>query len=478
VKKILFVILLFIAPFILYWHTVDYGLTYLDDDALVGNSAVVKRPLWLRDVFAKDVFLGDGFKSGFYRPLLNLSFIADGLIGGGKLWFFHISNIFLHSCFCVLLFFFLSQFGIASRAAFAGALFFCVMPYSATAVAWLPGRNDILLALFITAAAMCVAKWRGSGRSAYLAASSFFFCSALFIKETAAVFPAVALFIIYMRGGFRRKYISEFLLSALLPVFIYSLARSRADLAGALGSVSLGHIFLFPSLTVGYFTHVFELSPQNIIMSCFVFLSFTFFFLYTGRKNVRNVAFGLVWFVVFLIPPLMGRDMFEGYFYVTHRLYLPMAGLVFSVCSVISYRRTEAGKSFARCAAAVFLAFLCAETYLYSVPFRDRLSFVQQRFSAGIKKDYGAHYAFLGDYYFDRRQYRLAGIYYIKALARGFETGDIHLHMAAVYMTRGDIEGMRRELSAELRVSPGDRYAADGLAQLESAGYIRDGGKK
>src|SRR6202020_3196456 len=78
--------------------------------------------------------------------------------------------------------------------AFILSLLFAVHPVLSQAVAWLPGRNDVLLGIFIFSFFIFSIRYSREGKLKNLLLSVFFLLLALFTKETAVMGP-VALFI-------------------------------------------------------------------------------------------------------------------------------------------------------------------------------------------------------------------------------------------------------------------------------------------
>ena len=62
---------------------------------------------------------------------------------------YHLIDILLHGMSCCLLFSCLLMFGFHKKVSFWSTMIFCVHPAQTQAVAWIAGRNDSLLAVFI-----------------------------------------------------------------------------------------------------------------------------------------------------------------------------------------------------------------------------------------------------------------------------------------------------------------------------------------
>ena len=140
----LLVACVFAVALVLSAHTWGFGLTFLDD-----NEIVRTRAEWLgkassfADSFTHRYFLSD--VNVYYRPLVNLSFAVNAHLGGSNPWVYHFTNGVLHASACVLLLLSMLRMGIDRGSALAACALFIVNPMQVASVAWIPGRNDLLL---------------------------------------------------------------------------------------------------------------------------------------------------------------------------------------------------------------------------------------------------------------------------------------------------------------------------------------------
>ena len=121
-----------------------------------------------------------------YRPLRYLSLWFDHIIGGGRVWVYHLDNLFLHAAVSVLVARIARRLGAGAAAAAMAALFFAVHPLTVEVVAYVSGRRDLLATFFGMAA---LAAWiNPRGLSVWATA---FFIAAVAAKESALAFAAV-----------------------------------------------------------------------------------------------------------------------------------------------------------------------------------------------------------------------------------------------------------------------------------------------
>jgi hypothetical protein len=131
-----------------------------DDEFLARDSPFIKSPLLALEVFRHYLF-PDSF-SGHYRPLQNLSFMADYFFWNNNTFGFHLTNLLLHAGSAVMLYFLVkrllrvaretewlrSKSNFISDLAFFIALIWAVHPVHSAAVDYISGRADSLAFLF------------------------------------------------------------------------------------------------------------------------------------------------------------------------------------------------------------------------------------------------------------------------------------------------------------------------------------------
>lgn len=138
---------------------------------------------------------GSGY---YYRPIVEFSFYLDNLLWGMEPSAMHLENILLH-CANTLLVFFLArkvtdrQDNKSPLIPLLAALLFALHPVNVEAVAWIAGRTDPLLALFVLSAGYFWLRWLEKPRWQDMAATVLLFGAALLTKETALAFGAVTL---------------------------------------------------------------------------------------------------------------------------------------------------------------------------------------------------------------------------------------------------------------------------------------------
>ena len=144
-------LLIILIGILLYVWTAFFDFSYFDDQALiVENSEIIGDVSNVGRLFVDDAFFSE--QNFYYRPLLNLSLMLDMQVSGILPWFFHLTNSGLHILAACLLFAVLIKLHTSRGRALWLSLFILIHPALVQAVAWIPGRNDSLLAIFILSA--------------------------------------------------------------------------------------------------------------------------------------------------------------------------------------------------------------------------------------------------------------------------------------------------------------------------------------
>lgn len=346
--------------FLLYIQLFTFSeYTHFDDHFLIVESfSYINELSDIGHAFLEDVsHLGQG--GNLYRPILTVSLILSAQISGTAPFGYHLIDIILHSASCCLLFAALQILGFKRSVSFLGTLFFCVHPAMTQAVAWIAGRNDSLLAVFILSGFITYTKFLSSSLLKWYVLHLLCFTLAIFTKESAIVFPFLAL--LYSFGLKREKIFS--LTTVLLLVgwgiilVNWNILRSAAMIAPVgdklqAASTVLSNLWI----TLFYFGEIFW--PFNLayapiandihittgIISA-VFLSLAF--LLSERKDWKLIFFGVAWFIAFLVPTFF-YDLavrIPPKFY-EHRVYIPFMGILFVLLSLSYTKRTISFKRF------------------------------------------------------------------------------------------------------------------------------------
>jgi len=385
-SSLLPIFIVFCIPVILYLQTVKFGFTNFDDDQIIANNITFLSDF--RNVH--QAFLTDAFitkTSPFYRPLQTVSYMVDIKLSGAKnTTMFHLSNILLLGVIACSLFLLLKRFLIPSKLALCSTLIFCVHPLFVSSIAWIPARGDLLLLLFTLVSFLCLMEYLKKGKITYLLLHWLSFTIALFCKETAAFLPF--LFIAYyftfpLDKGFEKKHLIVILLYSISGITWFWL-RSKAIGDIPIPDNEFGLVALFSNLQVlpeslAKFVMLFDIapipffSPLKTVVGLVIVVAIILLFIKNKERSIQGKAFGLLWFLLLMLPPMLFKNKYIDYF--DHRFFLPLIGvLLFSLFTLPTkwYVNGDIKNSWILIAAIVFLS---SFTFVKSASYSNPMSF-------------------------------------------------------------------------------------------------------
>jgi len=336
-----------IAVLCIYGKSLKFGFVELDDkDLIVDNFEYIKDLSNIPKAFVTNAFYNpSGAKDSkvYYRPLLTLSFMLDAQLSGKSPKYYHLTNILLHIGACLLLFVLFMKLKINPDLAFAAALLFAVHPVLSQAVSWIPGRNDSLLAVFVSAAFIFLIQYRETDNSSKLLLHFLFFGLSIFTKENAIVLPFLCILYVFLSAGLESKPGGNLNIKNLLSLlagyavviapwyFLRQVAMSGTTADLSFSGLSSSFIKNLPLYLQAIQKSVvpFPLSilsvpaDTNYIVSVACIGVLAALLIRSRNKKWSTMLFGFAWFSAFLLPTFV-VSIQTGF---EHRVYLPLIGL-------------------------------------------------------------------------------------------------------------------------------------------------------
>ncbi|MEO0101381.1 MAG: tetratricopeptide repeat protein [candidate division WOR-3 bacterium] len=265
-----------------------------------------------------------------------LTFFLERRLFGLIPSFYHLTNIILNLITTFLAFFLFSQF-LPLLPAFFATLFFSLHPTHLESVAFISGRTDILMTIFLLSAFLSLLAYKKRRKSIFLFTTSLFFFLALLAKENALFFPLLFLILFPKREWQREKI---FLLSLFSLTLIYLIIRFLVlkGFSTPWSGVSFQErFFLFLNgfgrySFLAFFPFLHKLTYSDIAdftkigFPTFFALFSLFILLFFGLKSSLSKKTGAIIFLFSLLPAC---NLFPpGASYLSERLlYLPTLGL-------------------------------------------------------------------------------------------------------------------------------------------------------
>jgi Tfp pilus assembly protein PilF len=218
------------------------------------------------------------------------------------------------------------------------SLLFAVHPVLTQAVAWIPGRNDMLLMIFFLSSFILLLQHIEKPSPWRVALHSLLFLLALFTKETAVIIPVImaAVALIHMHSGWRKLLLPA--AGWVMAVVVWFIVRSSATLTKSwisppdmirAGIDRLGVILQYLGKIFFPFNLAVFPEAQDITLWWGVLALAGVVALVIWSKSYRKPLtwLGIAWFLIFLLPVLivpksLNDQVFE------HRLYLPLVGIL------------------------------------------------------------------------------------------------------------------------------------------------------
>lgn len=412
-SKVLLALLL--PALILYAKSLKFGFTSMDEQWMIVKDSVFLQN-WSSIITAFTTSTTDVY----YRPLFMISLIIDYHLGKLAPGIYHFSNLMWHLLSVVLLFKFLVKSEVEKKRAFFLSLLFSVHPVLLHAVAWVPGRNDIMLGVFTLASLIYLKKYIDTASRKNAGLHLLFFTCALFTKESAVVLPFLFFAYYFTLKNEDKKRIIPLILSWIALTSLWLVIRNSVSSETSSSAVSMttisqnmlgGFLLFFGKVLLPFQQSVLptlknsSLTPGILSLFLFGFLIYK-----PGLKNKKIAFFGIfMFFLLLLIPVWFGASKSNGEHY-EQRIYGAMAGIFLFLGQL---KLDFESKTVKYLAAAVLILFT-AKTFIRMNVYKNENTYVD----AGIKESPG-YYLFpmqKADLLNAKRDFKNAIIFYNKAL--------------------------------------------------------------
>lgn len=351
-----------------YLPTLNLGFTELDDSIFIKETSSYNKNIsHLITSFKRGVF--NETDDVYYRPLLLNSFVLNYQMSGEDIKGYHIVNLLLHLISVLLLFVLLKKLKVNKISALLLSLIFAVHPVLTQAVAWIPGRNDTLLAVFVFSYLIACIKYSEDHKFNWLFVQVMMLLAALFTKETAVFAAPVAwLLCVYVP---KQKWFSvhaitmymTWLLGGLFWVYVRSQATLKNEQLNWTDVITslphrlpvlisyLGKIFLPLNLSV------FPIMKDTTLIYGFIsILLIAVIIFFSPEKNWRVIIAGIGIYILFLIPALLVPSNLNDQDF-EHRLYLPIVGILLVVSESVLLKNSLKQIQIVFAALAIVLVF-------------------------------------------------------------------------------------------------------------------------
>lgn len=460
-----------VIPYVRTWR---FGFIHLDDYQFMVRGGWFFRS-WenLPRAFSHDVWEFFGEESSLYRPLLLLPRFFEVRVFDGSPGPFHVLNTALHAASVVAFYALLRALTRSPRAALIWAALLAAHPAHIPVVAWIEGRNNSMLALFVLVAVTLALRALETERRGLIVASAAAFFAALLTKENAIFTPLLVAGAHLLRArevaasrpsaSVVRWMVGTWTLALLLWGALRSHAiPSTPELAWSHIAESLSRNYPGPLLYWGKVFFPVNLAPLPILRDSSLAPGALAAALYaalwarSAPFERRVLAFGAGWFLVLISPSLLVDRLTSpvGAIFREDRLYCASMGPLLALAWVsrgLIERHLNAARALAL--GALLAALIEGQTLVGR--YADGLSF----FTAAVAGSPHSAVAstHLGDMQVEQGDWVGARTSYERALALNPLCPMLNNNYALLLMHDGEFERADPHFQREVEINPSFR---------------------
>ena len=361
------------------------GKFILDDNSLVRNNPYIKKVQRITSYFAQEDGISDrrdvgSYHTGYYRPLINVTYWLDYKLWGMSAPGFRTTNLILHLLSCLLLFKVLVSLVNDRHACFFATVLFALHPVNTESVSWIVSRNNILVTIFSLFALYFYIRSMRNDSPKAMALSLFCFGCALFSKEFGLMVLPI-LFLYQRSPANERPNISKELANYVLFIgitFVYLVLRQTATSSlvtpSEIGNI-WSRIYFFPYLMLvnlrlillPYGLHSFAVDyPDSYFgreaIAGFLACILLGLFIWRERRE-RLLCFSLLSFLMSIVPILNIIPTSAVTLISMRWLYFPMAFFSIAITRFIQ-RFMQLNRFLALACVGLVLLYFGAYSYL------------------------------------------------------------------------------------------------------------------
>jgi tetratricopeptide (TPR) repeat protein len=424
----------------------------LDDNPLIKNNPYVKRAHSLSSYLGQEDGVTDvrrtagNYHTGYYRPLINLSYWIDYKIWGMEAPGFRATNLLLHLLTCLVLYHLIVLFVNDQKAALLAALLFSVHPVNTESVSWITSRNNILVTLFSLLSFYFFMKVQGKIICYNLLFSVILFALALLSKEFSLMLLPIMFLYQRLVGDTKRnirKEVLAYLPFILLAVMYFFLKQSATGSLLSPGNMDdlWPKVYFAPYIIVRnliciffpYRLHSFTLGypvsflDWKAIGSILVLLLLGI--LLWKKRNHKWVVFSILSFIVSLFP-VLNIIRTSAYSLIAMRwLYFPMSFLFIAVAWGIQEFLSKRRPLALTCFSVILIYFAFYSYTLNETLWQNEKDFFRREV---LQFNNPLYYSGLAEIYLDEKNYGDSEKYFRKALKHYPSKARLYINYSAL----------------------------------------------
>jgi tetratricopeptide (TPR) repeat protein len=476
-------------------------------------------------------------QNDMFRPVVNISYALDYARSELRPFGYHLTSLLLHMANVVLLFVLVRVLASDSRAmrraaapaaappqgkkktaekregaerddetadnaltaAFAAAAVWAVHPLMTQAVGYVSGRSEVLCALFVLIAFLCLRAWAFGARAVMLALGIGAWFLALASKEVAVMLPVVLLAYVKLLLSPADEARSKRLARVYTPMLAFVAVAGVARMAVFAGvenasrsSFAWGNILVGLDVVRRYTALMFLTAPQSIFHSALlpssilrpiVILNALWMIglvILAWRVYLRAplVAFGAIWFVLMLLPSVsmlildVGEPMAEQRAYLAGCGYAIATGAAFARLRAWPPRHRVSARAIVTAVFGMLLIMMASRTIARNQVWSDPVRLWREAV-ANAPGIWVPHRG-LGDALRDKGDFAGAAAAYAEAARLRPEEANTQLAHGVALLMIGRTDEADRALAEATRLSPGLEQAETARGMIARARGRRD----
>jgi len=451
---------------LVYGKSLWFGYTYLDDNVLILDNLFFLKDLGnIFRAFQIEVFHVLHSSAAYYRPILTLSFMFDAQISGANLFFYHLMNILIHIGVVLFLYRLLLMLEVGQKLALFLSSVMAIHPGISQTVAWVPGRNDSLLALFLLLGFIFLIKYFESEQTVYLVAHFLTYFLMVFTKESANLFPVLMISFLVIKMGkkiFDERVIVYILVSGGISLFWFYMRSSAIvnPVGYSLGKVVETVVGNSPAVFLYLGKAIFPvnlsvlptLQDSNLLFGVIGLVLILVLAIYLKSYKYFLFWFGIFWWGMFLLPSFVRPNEYYVADFIEHRGYVPMIGFLLALSTFDFGWEFEREKKVVVIIPILIIFVLSAGTFFYIDNFSNSIKFWNN--AVTHSPSHPLAYKNLGAMYYLVNDLNNAEKYYLLSLKVNPSETMVHNNLSLIYLDQGDLVRAQAELDSELLINP------------------------
>ena len=435
-NKTYIVLALILPALFLYFKSLKYDFTPMDEQWMIlKNTSFLQNWASIKDAFTKPI------AEVYYRPLFVVSLITDYHLGKTSPFIYHFTNLFFHLSCVLLLYKFLTLSQVQKKLAFVFTLLFSIHPIMLHAVAWVPGRNDLMLCFFTLLSLIYLHKFITSQKINYFILHFIFFTCALFTKESAILLPLIYIVTYYTYSTIKLNNLIKLISLWLIITIVWFVIRNsiinyylpiETNFLSSIKNFFLAFILFIGKAVLPINQSILPTLKNSTIIIGIISICTVIFTTYKLGINNKKIAFlGLfIFFIMLIISVWFGATKSSGEHY-EQRLYTSIIGL-FLFLSTLKINPNSKAFNYI---IGIVICFFVIKTFTRMDVYKNKITFAE----CGLKEcpDYYLFYVTKGEDFYRKKEFNNALTLFNKAIELRPDKGDIYSNRGSANFSLG-----------------------------------------